>query len=56
MKSHIAKSVVYFKNVIEFRNDLKERYLQGDRVRVAPLYQDISNFKQGGLKIYEYFT
>lgn len=36
-------------------NDLKKRYMQGDRVRVATLYQDISNFKKKDLKIPEYF-
>ncbi|CAJ2658604.1 unnamed protein product [Trifolium pratense] len=36
--------------------DLKERCLQGDRVRVATLYQEISNFKQGNSRVSDYFT
>ncbi|MCI41998.1 flavonol sulfotransferase-like protein, partial [Trifolium medium] len=47
MKPQVAESVVYIENAIDVWNDLKERYLQGDRVRVATLYQEISNFKQG---------
>lgn len=43
-------------NVVGVWNDLKERCLQGDSIRVAALYQDISNFKQGDLRVSKYFT
>ncbi|XP_045809708.1 uncharacterized protein LOC123904057 [Trifolium pratense] len=56
MKPQVAESVVYIENAVDVWNDLKERYLQGDRVRVATLYQDISNFMEGSLKVSEFFT
>lgn len=30
--------------------------MEGDRVHVVDLYQDILNFKQGKLRVSEYFT
>ncbi|XP_058776229.1 uncharacterized protein LOC131650541 [Vicia villosa] len=56
MKPQITESVVFIENAVDVWNDLKERYLQGDIIRVAALYQDLSNFKQGNLKVSEYFT
>jgi hypothetical protein len=56
MKPQVAESVVYIENAMDVWKDLKERYLQGDRVRVATLYQEISNFKQGNARVYDYFT
>ncbi|KAI5404665.1 hypothetical protein KIW84_051720 [Lathyrus oleraceus] len=50
------KSVLYIEHMVAIWNDLKERYLQGDKVRVAALYQDILNFKQRELKVSDFFT
>lgn len=35
--------MVYIQNVVDVFNEINERYLQGDIVRVATLYQDIAN-------------
>ncbi|GAU31058.1 hypothetical protein TSUD_214940 [Trifolium subterraneum] len=56
MKPQVAESVVYIENAMDVWKDLKERYLQGDRVRVSTLYQEISNFKQGNARVSDYFT
>ena len=37
-------------------NDLKDRFMRGDRIRVAKLHQEIENLKQGSNKITDYFT
>ena len=52
----IAQSVVYIKNDIDMWNDLKDRFMRGDHIRVAQLQQQISDMKQGNKKIIEYFT
>ena len=36
-------------------NDLKERFMRGDRIRVSQLYQEIAKLKQGSHKITDYF-
>lgn len=48
--------MVYIENVADMWSDLKEKYLQGYRVRVTNMYQNISNFKQEVVKVLEYFT
>lgn len=56
MKPQITESVLYIKHMVAIWNDLKERYLKGDKVRVAALYQDILNFKQRELKVSDFFN
>jgi len=52
----IAQSIVFNENVIDMWNDLKDRCMRRDHIRVAQLQQEISNLKQGSKKITEYFT
>lgn len=52
----IAQSVVFIENAMDMWNDLKDRFMRGDRIRVAQLQQEISNLKQGSKKVTEYFT
>ncbi|PNY16332.1 retrovirus-related Pol polyprotein from transposon TNT 1-94, partial [Trifolium pratense] len=52
----LAKKCCLHENAVDVWKDLKERCLQGDRVRVATLYQEISNFKQGNSRVSDYFT
>jgi hypothetical protein len=52
----IAHSVVFIENAIDMWNDLKDRFMRGDRIRVAQLHQEIANLKQGELNITDYFT
>lgn len=51
----VAESIVFIENAIDVWNDLKDRYMRGDRIRVAQLQQEIANLKQGNRKVTEYF-
>ena len=48
--------MVFIDNFVDVRNDLRDRFRRGDKIRVAQLYQEISNLKQGSKKISDYFT
>jgi hypothetical protein len=48
--------VIFIEYAIDVWNDLKDRFMRGDRIRVAQLHQEIANLKQGNRKISEYFT
>jgi hypothetical protein len=52
----IAHSVVFIEYAMDMWNDLKDRFMGGDRIRVAQLHQEIANSKQGEHKITDYFT
>lgn len=41
----IAQSIVYMENVVDVWNDLKERFSQGDLVRISELHQEIYALK-----------
>jgi hypothetical protein len=47
----IAQSVVFIENAIDMWNDLKGRFMRGDRIRVAQLQEEIANLKQGSKKV-----
>lgn len=44
--SSIAQSVVFIENVVDMWNDLKDRFMRGDRIRVAQLQEEIANLKE----------
>jgi len=52
----IAQSVVFIENAIDMWTDLKDRFMRGDRIRVAQLQEEIANLKQGSKKVTEFFT
>lgn len=52
----IAQSVVFVENVVDMWNGLKDRFMKGDRIRVAQLQEEIANLKQGSKKVTEFFT
>lgn len=52
----IAQSVVYIENAVDVWTDLRERFSQGDLIRVAELQEEIYAFKQGNMSVTEYFT
>lgn len=52
----VAQSVVFIESALDVWNDLKERFSQGDSIRVAELHEEISGFKQGTFSVSEYFT
>ncbi|RDY08685.1 hypothetical protein CR513_07054, partial [Mucuna pruriens] len=43
----IAQSVAYIENAIDVWNDLRERFSQGDLIRIVELQQELCAFKQG---------
>jgi len=47
---------MFIENVLDMWNDLKDRFMRGDRIRVAQLQVEIANLKQGIKKITEFFT
>lgn len=52
----IAESVIFIDHAIDVWKDLKDRFMRGDKIRVAQLQQEIANVKQGNRKVTEYFT
>jgi len=47
----IAQSVLFIENIVDMWNDLKDRFMRGDRIRVAQLQEEIANLKQGSKKV-----
>nr|KYP31433.1 hypothetical protein KK1_048262 [Cajanus cajan] len=52
----IAQSVIWMETASHIWNELKERFSQGDMLRIADLQDLISSFKQGELTVTNYFT
>ena len=52
----IAQSIIYMDNAFDIWNDLKERFSQGDMIRISDIQEMISSFKQGELTVTNYFT
>lgn len=50
----IAQSVVFKENVVNVWNDLKERFFQGDLIRISELQQEIYNLKQESNSVIEF--
>lgn len=48
--------MVFIDSAVDTWNDLIDRFMKGDRIRVAQLHQKISNMKQGKKKVSDYFT
>ena len=56
ISTSIAQSVVFIENNVDMWNDLKDRFMRGDRIRAAQLQEEIANLKQGSKKVTEFFT
>ena len=52
----IAQSVIFFEHAIDIWNDLRERFSQGDLLRVAEFQEEIYTLKQGSLSVTDYCT
>nr|KYP43959.1 hypothetical protein KK1_034599 [Cajanus cajan] len=52
----IAQSIICMDNAFDIWNDLKDRFSQGDMIRISDLQEMISSFKQGELSVTNYFT
>lgn len=53
---NIAQSILFVESAADVWIELKERFAQGNSVRVAELQQELYMFKQGTLSVSEYFT
>lgn len=52
----IAQSIIWIDKKVDAWNDLKDKFYQGDIVRIFDLQEEIFAFKHGELSIIEYFT
>jgi hypothetical protein len=52
----IAQSIVFIENVVDAWNDLKDRFAQGDLVRVSELMQEIYALKQDSKSVTEFYS
>jgi hypothetical protein len=52
----IAQSIVLMENALDVWNDLKERFSQGDLIRISELQQEIYTLQQESKTVTEYFS
>jgi hypothetical protein len=52
----IAQSIVFMENALDVWNDLKERFSQGDLIRISELQQEIYSLQQESKIVTEYFS
>nr|KYP37213.1 hypothetical protein KK1_041603 [Cajanus cajan] len=52
----IAQSVIFLECAIDIWNDLRERFLQGDLLRIAKLHEEIYGLSQGIRTVSESYT
>ncbi|MCH87569.1 hypothetical protein A2U01_0008442, partial [Trifolium medium] len=56
VSSSIAQSVVFMENTIDIWNDLRERFSQGDLIRISELQQEIYAMKQGTRSVTDFYS
>ncbi|XP_072056339.1 uncharacterized protein [Arachis hypogaea] len=56
LSAEISASVIWNNVALDLWKDLKHRYCQGDRFRVAELEEEMYQMKQGELTVTAYFT
>jgi hypothetical protein len=52
----IGQSIVFMENAVDVWNDLKERFAQGDLVRISELMQEIYNLRQDSKTVTEFYS
>jgi hypothetical protein len=52
----IAQSVVFLENAIDIWNELRERFSQGDLIRISELQQEIYAMKQDSRSVTEFYS
>jgi hypothetical protein len=52
----IAQSIVFMENALDVWNDLRERFSQGDLIRIAELQQEIYSLQQESRSVTDYFS
>ena len=56
VEDSIAQSIVFLENAIDVWNELKERFSQGDFIRISELQCEIFSLKQDSRSVTEFFT
>ena len=52
----ISQSIVFMENALDVWNDLKERFSQGDLIRISELQQEIYSLKQENKSVTDFFS
>lgn len=52
----IAQSIVFLENALDVWRDLKDRFSQGDLIRISELQQEIHSLQQGSRSVTKFFT
>jgi len=52
----IAQTVVFYDSALEIWQDLHERFIKVDRIRITTLRSSINSLKQGNKSVIDYFT
>ncbi|GAU46985.1 hypothetical protein TSUD_403190 [Trifolium subterraneum] len=52
----IAQSVIFLENAVDIWNDLRERFSQGDLIRISELQRDIYDLKQENRSVTEFYS
>jgi len=55
VETSIAQSIVFLDNAIDVWNELKERFSQGDYIRISELQCEIFGLKQDSRSVSEFF-
>ncbi|PNY02311.1 retrovirus-related Pol polyprotein from transposon TNT 1-94 [Trifolium pratense] len=56
VSSSIAQSVVFMENTIDIWNDLRERFSQGDLIRISELQQEAYALKRDSRSVIDFYT
>ncbi|GAU41434.1 hypothetical protein TSUD_98300 [Trifolium subterraneum] len=52
----IGQSVIFLENAVDIWNDLRERFSQGDLIRISELQRDIYDLKQENRSVTEFYS
>ena len=47
---------MFIENFVDMWNDLEDRFMRGDKIRVAQFQEEIANLKQGSKNVTDFFT
>ncbi|XP_072090404.1 uncharacterized protein [Arachis hypogaea] len=56
LNPEITRSMMWSKVAYELWEDLKHRYHEGDRIRIAELQEELYGTRQGEMSVTQYFT
>jgi hypothetical protein len=56
VSTSIANSIVFFENAIDIWNELRERFSQGDLIRISELQQEIYALQQDSRSVIQFYS